>query len=589
MKGKILGCFMNESEINAVRQSADIVDIISDYLPLTQKGQNFVAVCPFHDDHHPSMVVSREKQIFNCFTCHTGGNVFNFVMKYENVSFLEAVKIVADKIGMNVHLKISSNVNNVKFVSEYKLMNLANKYFMNILNTSAGLDAKKYLNERGIDEKIIKEFNLGLSLNDPKNLYNFLSKNNFSVNEMADVGLVNKSGLDTFDVFNNRIMIPITNINGQIVGFTGRIFHNEDTAKYLNTKETVIFKKGEIIFNYFNAKNYVRQGGNIIIVEGNMDAIKMASSGIKNVVALMGVAVSSEHVNFLKKLRVPIILMLDNDEAGLMGTVKNGDILYKSGLDLEVVRLTGAKDPDEFIRKFGVEKLKEKIKNSVKYLDFKVNYLKKDKNLSSTSDLVAFIKEVGNLIDKDDTLTRNVLISKIAKEENLDAKFLSEELFKKTNNISLPVVNENKPKRLDKYNKLANDILFYILNDIKYLSIFNNEIGFFEEKDDRDLINEINYYTKNHDEYLLADFISYLSFNENLLDKVINITNEKNNDSMNYTSFIDLICGLKKYYKEEKINKLKEQIKNETDCGEKIKLMEKLTKVKKESVDYGRN
>src|SRR5574344_96628 len=281
---------MNESEVNAVRQAADIVDIISDYLPLTQKGQNFVAVCPFHDDHHPSMVVSREKQIFNCFTCHTGGNVFNFVMKYENVSFLEAVKIVADKIGMNVHLKFSGNVNNEKFASQYKLMNLANKYFMNVLNTSAGLEAKKYLKDRGIDENIIKEFNLGLSLNDPKNLSDFLEKNKYSVNEMVDVGLVNKFGLDTYDVFTNRIMIPITNVNGQIVGFTGRIFHNEDTAKYLNTKETSIFKKGEIIFNYANAKNYVRQNGNIIIVEGNMDAIKMASSGIKNVVSLMGVA-----------------------------------------------------------------------------------------------------------------------------------------------------------------------------------------------------------------------------------------------------------------------------------------------------------
>ena len=580
---------MNESEINAVRQAADIVDIISDYLPLTQKGQNFVAVCPFHDDHHPSMVVSREKQIFNCFTCHTGGNVFNFVMKYENVSFLEAVKIVADKIGMNVHLKFSSNVNNEKFSSQYKLMNLANKYFMNVLNTSAGLEAKKYLKDRGIDENIIKEFNLGLSLNDPKNLSEFLEKNKYSVNEMADVGLVNKFGLDTYDVFTNRIMIPITNVNGQIVGFTGRIFHNEDTAKYLNTKETSIFKKGEIIFNYANAKNYVRQNGNIIIVEGNMDAIKMSSSGIKNVVALMGVAVSNEHINFLKKLRVPIILMLDNDEAGLIGTVKNGDVLYKAGLDLEVVRLTGAKDPDEFIRKFGVDKLKERIKDANKYLDFKINYLKKDRDLTSTSDLVAFIKDVGNLINKDDTLTRDVLIAKIAKEENLDAKFLTEQLFKKEDISPGPIVKEEKIKKMDKYSILSNNILFYILNDIKYLSIFNNEIGFFEEKEDRDLINEINYYCKNHDEYLLADFISYLSFNESLMNKVINITNERNSDEMDYKLFMDFICGLKKYYNEEKINKLKEQIKNELNNDEKLKLMEKLTKVKKESVDYGRD
>ena len=305
--------YIKDEEINAIREGADIVDIISGYLSLKQRGKNFLAVCPFHDDHSPSLVVSRERQMFNCFTCRTGGNVFTFIMKYENVSFVEAVKIVADKIGYNLNIANLSDFSTAN-KEDYEIMEFSKKFYLNNIFTEKGISARKYLEERGIDESIIKEFNIGLSLDNKDTLYKLLNSKKHNIDKASDLGLINKVGLDIYDVFSNRIMIPIENLKGQVVGFTGRIFNGEkDTAKYMNTKETEIFKKGQILFNYHNARNSIREEKCVIVVEGNMDAIKLSASGIKNVVALMGVALSKEQIDVLRKLKVPIILMLDND------------------------------------------------------------------------------------------------------------------------------------------------------------------------------------------------------------------------------------------------------------------------------------
>ena len=229
--------YIKDEEINAICKQADIVDIISDYLSLKQRGKNFVAVCPFHDDHSPSLVVSRERQMFNCFTCRTGGNVFTFIMKFENVGFLEAVKTVADKIGYNLNIT-DFNDYNKKNKEDYEIMEFAKKFYLNNIFTEKGIEARKYLEERGIDEAIIREFNIGLSLDSRDTLYKLLNNKKYDIDKISNLGLVNKVGLDIYDVFTNRIMIPIEDLKGQVVGFTGRIFNGEaDTAKYMNTKE----------------------------------------------------------------------------------------------------------------------------------------------------------------------------------------------------------------------------------------------------------------------------------------------------------------------------------------------------------------
>ncbi len=580
--------YIKDEEINAIREQADIVDVISDYLSLKQRGKNFLAVCPFHDDHSPSLVVSRERQMFNCFTCRTGGNVFSFVMKFENVSFPEAVKIVADKIGYNLSVSNFSDYQTVKG-PEYEIMDLAKKFYLNNIFTEAGTKAIKYLEDRGIDLNIIKEFNIGLSLGDKDTLYKVLNAKNYDSDTMANLGLINKVGLNIYDTFTSRIMIPITDLKGQVVGFTGRIYNGEeDTAKYINTKETDIFKKGHILFNYHNARNYIRDQKEVIVVEGNMDAIKLSASGIKNVVALMGVALSKEQIAVLKKLRVPIILMLDNDNAGLDATVKNGEMLENAGVDVKVVRLSGAKDPDEYIRALGVDALKDNIKHAVKYMDFKLEYLKNNKDLSNMEDLITYVKEVIASINKADDLTKSVIISKISKDYAIDPEILKQELNKNALKEQPQEVKKEivtRPK-LSKYHIAASKVLYHMMNDPNYITIYKNRLGYFKEKQERALASEIVYYNSVHNNSInIADFITYIIPQEEIYNYVTEIIGENNNTEISPTEFNNCIDCLLKLLKNDEIKELKVRIKQELDINKKLELITKLTELKKGSVN----
>lgn len=577
--------YIKEEEINAIRDQADIVDIISNYLSLKPKGRNYVAVCPFHDDHSPSLVVSKERQMFNCFTCRTGGNVFTFVMKYENVGFIEAIKIVADKIGYNLNIGNLSDFTSQN-KEDYEIMDFAQKYYLNNIFTKDGIAARKYLEKRGIDEAIIKEFNIGVALDSKDTLYKLLTNKKYSLDKLVNLGLANKFDANVFDTFSKRIMIPIENLKGQVVGFTGRIYNGEvDTAKYMNTKETEIFKKGNILFNYHNARQSIREEKKVIVVEGNMDAIKLSASGIKNVVALMGVALSKEQIDVLKKLKVPIILMLDNDSAGLEATVKNGDELQKYDLDIRVVRLTDAKDPDEYIRSKGLAALKDNIEHATNYLDFKLDYLKKDKNLNNMEDLIHYVKDVILSINAADDLTKELVISKISKDYEIDAEILKQEL--KSSLVSAPSKKEEVKKeqirpKPTKYHIAASKILYHMMQDSLYISIYKNRLGYFKEKDERTLASEIVYYNTVHNNINIADFISYITPEENITNFVSEIISENNNTVISLEEFNSCVDVILKILKKDEIQELKEKIKNEFDVNKKLELITKLTNLKKE-------
>ena len=264
---------ISDEKINEIRNAADIVTIISDYIPLKMQGKNYFGICPFHDDHSPSMSVSKERQLYKCFVCNKGGNVFNFVKDYENISFIEAVKRVADKVGIPLNINYVKK-ENVKYKEDFEIMNYATKIFQNNLNSKEGTKAREYLAKRSINEEVIKDFKIGLSLNNNTYLYDSLSKK-YNINKLDELGLITKDGIKGYDKFINRIMIPLTDLDNNVVGYTGRIYNDEkDTAKYINTKETNIYKKGNLLFNYYNAKEYIREEKIAILVEGNMDAIR---------------------------------------------------------------------------------------------------------------------------------------------------------------------------------------------------------------------------------------------------------------------------------------------------------------------------
>ena len=575
--------YISEEELNNIRSNADIVDVISDYLDLKQRGRNYVAVCPFHDDHSPSLVVSRERQMFTCFTCKTSGNVFSFVMKYEYVSFPEAVQIVAKKIGYTLKGDFSNFKEN-KYKKEYEIMDFVTKYYTNNINTSLGIKALKYLENRGITKDIIKEFNIGLSIDKKDDLYNILIKKNYSLQDLSDLGLVNKINLNVYDTFINRIMIPIENLQGNVVGFTGRIYNGEeDTAKYLNTKETKIFKKGSILFNYHNARNAIREAKVVVVVEGNMDAITLSAKGIKNVVALMGVSLSQMQIDTLKKLNVPIILMLDNDSAGLDATLKNGEILRKAGVDTLVVRLSGAKDPDEYIRAKGVDALNDNIKHAISFLDFLLDYLKQDLDLNNITDLKKYINSIISHINYEDDLTKQLIISKISKDYLIDEQILIGEL---NINPKKEIVKKEEKKeiipKVSKYHKAVSKILYMMMLDNKYITIYKNKLGYFKERIERVAASEIVYYNGEHGNINIADFITYITDNEELSDYVSNIISENKNTGDSVSEFNDCVDAVLKILKKDEMNEIVEKIKNELDMNKKMELMTRLTEIKKE-------
>ena len=573
---------ISDEKINEIRSSVNIVDIISNYIPLTNKGKNYFGICPFHDDHSPSMSVSPEKQIYTCFSCGASGNVFTFVSKYDDISFIEAVKKVAEYANIPLDIKNISKKESIH-KKEYEIMDMVVKIYQNNLNTINGKKAQEYLNKRNIDDKTCNLFKIGYALNDNTYLYNILSKK-YKNKELDDLGLINVSGVDGYDKFINRLMIPITDEYNQVVGFTGRIIEKDDTSpKYINTKETTIYKKGHILFNYYNAKESAKVLKNIIIVEGNMDAIRMYANGYQNVVALMGTSLTKEQIDLIKKLRASVTLLLDSDNAGETATITNGEILLKNNIETFVLRLDGAKDPDEYLVKFGNNQFKEAIKHQVPFLDYKLTSLKNNYNVNNPVELANYINQMLKYINNFDNITKEVTIRKISDEYNLDYEVLKQELkLEEKEDNSKILVNKKKVEKKDNYKNCVTKIFLYLMSDSKYLAIFKNRINFFKNPIERELYNEIIYYTKKYKSINVANFLSFIDNNINVKDLLNEIIADMDFETMSDDIYMEYVNYLEKYFKNEDIKKLKEQIKVETDINKKCELLDKLTKLKKE-------
>ena len=577
--------FVSNDEINAIRAKADIISIVGSYIPLTQRGKNYFCVCPFHDDHSPSMSLSTDKQIYKCFSCGATGNVFSFVAEYENVSFIEAVSIVANKCGMELsQATYNSNVSQV-FKEEHEIMELSQKFFLNNLRTDAGKEATKYLNDRGINDDIIKEFGIGLSLDSNDSLLTLLNKKNYDTDKLVEIGLVNNVNGKNYDMFSRRITFPLWDKDGNIVGFSARIYRGEkDVSKYMNSRETKIFKKGETLYNYHNAKDVAKREKRIVVVEGFMDAIRVSLSGIKNVVALQGTAMTSDQINLLKKLRVKVILCLDNDNAGLMATVANGEELVKNGVETYVIRLSGEKDPDEYIIANGSEAFLENVNNPLTFFEFKMNYFKQNKNLDNVEDLTEYINDVlKSLASSDDPILREVTLNKLAKEYDLSLDVLKKKLEASTTVEVKKEVKEEPKKEVvkkDKYMKAAEKILYFMMNDEEFISEYQKKLGYFSEPEYREIANEIIYFCETNGAITVADFITYVTDKSDIKERVMNIVNDSINDEVTIEAMDDYISAVSKVMTQNEIKRLRLLMTKELDVDKKKKLMEQMVELK---------
>ena len=575
-----MSTIIDKQTINDIRKSVNIVEIISSYIPLTKKGKNYFGICPFHSDQHPSMSVSEEKQIYKCFSCGATGNVFNFLMDYENINFMDAVKICADKAGIVLDIKTNKKSQNDNVL--YDIYEKAQMFYQNNINTKEGIKAKEYLNKRNIDNNIIKEFEIGLSLKGDM-LSNLLTKKGYKENDLVKSGLVNKNNLKINDVYYARIMFPLYDLTGRIVGYSGRIYDRDDTSKYVNTKETEIFKKGELLYNYHRAKDEARIKGKIIIVEGFMDVIRCYTIGIKNVVATMGTAITPKQALLMKRLAKDIILCFDGDEAGAKATMSCIEELSKIGVTPKVVRLEDNLDPDEYIQKNKKEKFELKLDNPINIMDFKLSYLKHDKNLNDNIEVTNYINQMISEISKiDDEILKELTLNKLSEEYNISLDILK----KKLNNITRSeVVREEKPKKIkkidNKYVKAEQNLLYYMLDSEKAYKIYKENVVYIPEEKYRKLAREIDYFYQENEYINLADLMTFLSDNEKEKETLNEIVALSLKEEFSQEEIRDYINTIQEYNIQNELDRLKEEIKKEIDPIKKAEIAQKLVDLKK--------
>ena len=565
---------LSNDKINEIRLSVDIVDVVSRYISLTKKGKNYFGVCPFHEDGDPSLSVSPDKQIFSCFSCHTSGNVFKFLMEYEHIKFIEAVKMVADISGIDIDIQTFKS-NDFKQSKIYDIYEIGQKFYVNNINTQYGKVAKAYLSNRGINDEMIKEFEIGLAIKSTNTLSKLLEKKDFQDKDLQNSGLVVKDEKGFHDFFYDRVMFPLHDINGKVIGYSGRIYYKDDNApKYINSKEHPLFKKGEFIYNYQKAKNECRIKNTVIIMEGFMDVIRAYNVGVKNVVATLGTAFTKEHANLIKKLAKNVIICFDGDKAGAKATFACSNILLSMGITPKIVRLEENLDPDEYVLKYGKEKFVDKISNPLSVMDFKLDYLKNDKDLTQTVDKAKYATETLDELNKiDDDVLKEVTLNKISKETGLDIEFLKSKLDKKEK-----VIFKSKPVIKNTCSDMAQlMLLFYMLRYKEVIKMIENKSIYFPNKDYRLLSREIISFYKTHGYIDVGEMLSDLDDN---MSKTIGIT-ESLELKEDYTQ--DLIDGCIKTIKEFNIDneyeRLFKQLESETNFEKKQELGQKINEL----------
>ena len=571
---------IDESKINEIRNSVDIVDVIKDYVQLEGKGKNYFGICPFHDDNHPSMSVSQDKQIYKCFSCGAAGNVFKFIEDYENVSFIEAVNIVAKKAGISIDLKSQETNNNVKNQYYYDIYDLAQKLYSNNINTKDGKDAIEYLLNRKIDKDIIKKFGIGLSLKNTSFLSGILQKKGYSEDEILSTGLVNKKGFEFNDIYYNRIMFPLCDLNGKVIGFSGRIYGDtKDTSKYVNTKQTEVFKKGEVLYNYHRAKDKAREKGQIIIMEGFMDVIRASTIGVDNVIATMGTSVTKKQATLIKRMAKKVILCFDGDEAGAHATLSCSNELLEIGVTPKVIRLEENLDPDDYIKKYGKDAFLRKLEYPMNIMDFKLSYLKKDKNLDSNVDKAKYINEMILEINKiDDDILKELTINKVAKDMQISEDLLKSKLISNKNN--LPKVNINK-SNLSLIEKAEKELLYYILNDKDLYGRIGKKIGYIPDEEYRLLYREVSYFYNKYGYINIADIITYLKDKPQLMKKIESVISLNLNEQIKDDGIEEYIKTINKFNIKSQCKELSNKMKNESDILKKTEYAQKILDLEK--------
>ncbi len=570
---------LDEQIIEDIRSKADIVDIISKYIPVTKKGRNYVAVCPFHNDTNPSMQISTDKQIYKCFSCGAGGNVFTFVEEFEKISFIEAVKIVADFIGYDLsqyEVAIPQKSTDPHVERLLALAKEASEYY-NYNLTSGDNEGLKYFTSRGINEEIISAFKLGYASNDSSEIVRYLTKKGYTTKEIVEAGICVESNGSFIDRFRGRAIFTLTNMKGEVVGFSGRRIENTDTSKYVNSNENAIFNKSACLYNFFEAKSEILKSSKVYVVEGFMDVIALYKAGVKNAIATMGVALSKEHIKAIEKMNAQMIFSFDGDNAGQTSMYKMIEELKNTNLNVVTTGVSEAgKDLDEIFNKAGIKGIQSFLNNTYSINEFKFFYNLRKTNLDNYSDKCKLIDYVAKLINSIDSISEKEYFKTLACNEIKCSKDVIEQSIDKLNGKMIKFISNRLPKkttRTSRYDKAEVEALKQMLFDKDATVYYMQKVGFMFNSDYRKMAAYIvEYYEKfqNIEPLKIIDYVKDKEFK--IADGLIKIYELDIPSKFNKCVF-DVI-GQKPLSVE--IDELLEKKKNCTDPIEKAKIVKEI-------------
>lgn len=607
----------NDNLIDDLINSNEIIDIVSQYVQLKKSGRNFKGLCPFHNEKTPSFVVSEDKQLYHCFGCGAAGNAINFIMGIENLDFVDAVEFLAERFNIDIS-QYDSSYDKEKINRKKELININREaaiYFYKKLWETKN-NALEYLNERGLNRDIIKKFGLGYAVDEWEALNKYLLKKGFSQDLIYEAGLVikRKDNKGYYDRFRNRIIFPIFNATKKIVGFGGRVL-DESLPKYLNSPESTIFSKSNILYGLNFARNELGDEKKLIVVEGYTDVISLYQYGIKNSVATLGTALTQNHGELLKRYCNEVIIAYDSDSAGETATLRGLEILGEIGCKVKVIRLKKDMDPDDYIRKNGVQQFKEEIHKALPLIDYKIELLKNDNDINTNEGKVNFIKNTIKILKKiKSPVQLDVYINKLSNDTGVPSNVIKAEINGNTRDKK-NIFNINSDKR-NKFNynekykkqnlkpvkKLEKNGVLEIEKSIISLSltsnnIYNKVVNVIDTNDfvNNDLKQIFILIDKGYkqDNIVLENYLI-----DNLDIEVAKMLKEILNKAIPYDNidkFIDeLATALKKYKVDDNIKLIKEEIrelerkeiKEERDvkkikqlCGELIKLEKQLIQI----------
>lgn len=465
----------SEELIDEIKNSNDIVDVISQYVILKRSGRNFFGLCPFHKEKSPSFSVSPDKQIFHCFGCGAGGNVIHFVSKIENADFKEAISILANRAGIELPTLNNYEDNKTAMLKTkvYEINQIAAEFYHHNLYRPTSKTAQEYIKKRKLDNKTLKSFLIGYSGNYDE-LYKILKQKGYKEEEILASSLVNKTDDGKYiDRFRKRVMFPIQDIRNKVIAFGGRVL-DDSKPKYINSPENIVYSKGRHLFGLNVAKKSDLK--NIIIVEGYMDAISLYQRGITNVVASLGTALTEAQGRLLRRYSERVTIGYDSDGAGQAATLRGLEILQNIGCDVRILQISGAKDPDEYVIKYGPERFLKCVEQAISLVEFKVKILKQNLNLENINDKIKFLNEVAKILaNVTNGIERELYIEKIAAEYKVSkesiygevnkliyAKNTGEKILEKP--IIKKEVKKEKPKIDEAIVKRENLIIYLLIN-----------------------------------------------------------------------------------------------------------------------------